>query len=351
MIPTRSKIAAVAATGAVLLGTALAAAPALAAESSTTQAMWLYDITSSEPTAPIPNGTTLKWTTAVIGSPSSKIADIETAKFTGSSDATAVKIFLAPRGKEDSIADWAASGDGGFNFSSKDVLQPNLTLDGLIYGNPLGVKATGGDYSLGVAWTKNNNLTLASAPLVFNKITVKPGGDWTFQDIKDPVTTPPNPPADPKLTGQVGLKAITTAQNDDGGLSLNVPTGAMATIGDPKLVGGLSTSTGKLGQITVSDKRYATQPGWNLTSSVADFTGNGKTIASKQLGVKPLVVSGPGVAAAGNTAGTASDGKFASADKGASGDTVLDADLTFVAPSGTPAGTYTSTMTLTLTSK
>jgi len=70
--------------------------------------------------------------------------------------------------------------------------------------------------------------------------------------------------------------------------------------------------------------------------------------------VTPKVVGTviPGVTAAAAGAATTAGRPFAEAGDGVDvGDTVLDADLKFVAPATAAAGTYTSKMTLTLTSK
>jgi hypothetical protein len=122
------------------------------------------------------------------------------------------------------------------------------------------------------------------------------------------------------------------------------------------LVANKSTSTGTLPNITVNDARVHSRPGWDLTASVSDFSFTTNTISKTQLGLVPALVSG---AAAGTSAGVTQVAGAASypaviasgiADRTV-GDTVLNGALTFVAPQEKPAGTYTSTMTLTVTSK
>jgi hypothetical protein len=336
-----SKAAAVSAAGFVVLASAVAAPAFAATPADSAGPFWLADANTG---APIASGSTLHWNSDVLGIP---VKDNYDALFTGSADAETVAVFLAPAGSEKTPSAWAAYSPSGFNNGSKNVLQPTATLDGLTNGNPQAVKAAGGEYSIGLAFLKNNGLTLATAGVYYTKLHILPGGDYTFDTPTDTTTPPPTG----SQTGQIDISATTTAATD-GTLSLSVPAGAKATLGAATLVNGLSTSTGTLGQVTVKDGRVVSAPGWDLTSSVADFTnGAGSTIAAKQLSVKPKVVSGPGTAAAGNTVGVAGDGKFASTVAGNSGDTVLDADLTFVAPAKSPAGTYTSKMTLTLVSK
>jgi hypothetical protein len=290
-------------------------------------------------------GSTLHWGDAPVGSPSKTDAN---AVFTAPADAETVRMFLSKPGDETNVSAWIATGDGAFKRGTKTVLLPSADPASLINGNSAAAKAAGGTYSIGIAFMKNQNTTLATGGnVIFNRINMVAGTDAYTFDSPTETTTPP--PAGSQ-TGQIDISAAAIAQQD-GTLSLVVPAGAKATLGTPTLVNGLSTATGTLGQVTVKDGRFATTPGWDLTSSVAAFTNGTATIDAKQLGVKPKVVSGQGTAAAGNTAGTASDGKFASAANGQVGDTVLDADLTFVAPAKTAAGTYTSKMTLTLVSK
>jgi hypothetical protein len=149
----------------------------------------------------------------------------------------------------------------------------------------------------------------------------------------------------------------------DGTLALSVPANAAATFEAPKLVDNKSTTLGTLPAITVTDERVATRKGWTLQADVADFTTTATSsttadtkISKAQLGIKPSYTSGTAAGysvAAEQVAGSAVyPAAFASADKDNKvGTTVLGGDLTFVAPQEKPAGTYTSTLSLTLASK
>lgn len=156
-------------------------------------------------------------------------------------------------------------------------------------------------------------------------------------------------------TGSVGMNA-TVVNAVDGTLSLAVPANASVTFGAATLVSNFSTSTGVLPNITVNDARVHSRPGWNLTASVSDFSFSTNTISKSQLGLVPAVVSATAAGtSAGSTltAGTAVYPAVIATGLAANtvGNTVLNGALTFVAPQDKPAGTYTSTMTLTLTSK
>lgn len=263
-------------------------------------------------------------------------------------DSTYAQTFIAPIGRERSKADWVAYADQG---TQKGQVEPTTTLDAQILGAQAQVKAQGGSYSVGLACLKDNKVNFASSGIWYYTVHVTAGtGAYTVdQPDEDAVVTPPVGEADVTLTAN-------TVAAEDGTLSLVVPTGVSAVIGNPTLVNQLSTSTGTLGNFQVTDGRVVTHTGWTLTSTVADFTNGAVTIDRKQLGVSPKVVS---TTASGVTAGAAQlagsgvyPSEFASASNAAQvGTTVLDADLVFVAPADKPAGTYTSKLTLTLASK
>jgi hypothetical protein len=156
-------------------------------------------------------------------------------------------------------------------------------------------------------------------------------------------------------TGSVTLDAdVIDAQ--DGTLSLSVPTSAVVSFGAATLgSNNTSTSTGTLPNITINDARVHSRPGWSLSASVTDFSFLSNTISKAQLGLVPAKVS---ATAAGTQAGSTQVAGSAvypaviatGTAANAVGNTVLNGALTFVAPQEMPAGTYTSTMTLTVVS-
>ncbi len=293
-------------------------------------------------------GTSLPFEQAVIGRPND--TDVE-SKFPGSSDATSVRTFISNRGDELDQTKWIAFGLSDFVEGSKDVWLPQLQLSAQTGGAQATVRA-GGNFSVGFAFMKNNQLTVAEGGVYYTYITVQPGGQWKFAT---PTSTTPEEPA--ANTFDVNLNAETMSA-PDGALSLSAPSVATATIGNPAMVDGLSTSTGTLGDFTVTDERYTSHPGWTLTTTVTQFTNsadNTKVIAASQLGVAPkLVAPNANVTVASpQVAGSASyPSLFAQSNAtAASGAVQLNADLKFVSPSNMPAGTYTSKLTLTLASK
>lgn len=299
----------------------------------------------------IPAGTELDFDYALIGMPSSDPAQIE-AVFPGSADAETVRTFISPRGSEHTPTQWTAWADSGFKAGTKDMIYPAATLGAQVLGNQSTVRA-GGNFSVGFAFMKNNNLTIADGDVYFTYITVQPNGKWTF-------ATPTSGGTDPEPAANsfdVNLEATTTSA-PDGTLSLVAPASNTAQIANPALVDGLSTSTGTLGAFSVVDERFQTHPGWTLTTTVTPFTNSAdasKIIDAKQLGVAPKLVEPNSAVTLANaqTAGSATyPSVFAQTGNAAASGTVkLDADLKFVSPANYPAGTYTSKLTLTLASK
>jgi len=160
-------------------------------------------------------------------------------------------------------------------------------------------------------------------------------------------------------TGTVG-----EAENPvvDGVLSLEVPLNAAAQFGTPSLVNNRSVTLGTIGAFAVVDDRVVSKPGWTLGVNVAPFVLNGNssmTFGASYLGLTPVrdasstSVQAEVVLGTVLSAGSASyPSIFAEAAAGAgAGRTALNGTLTLKPPAEHTAGTYTSTMTLTLTSK
>jgi len=313
----------------------------------------IWNGTTAELVSP---ATSMAWNGDLLSSSSS--SDIA-AVITCPVSSTGYRTFLAARGQERTPAGWSAFKPGSF-ASGKDVAYEALTPSSLVNGSPgqAAVKAAGGDFSLGIACTSNSGVTVTAA--FYRYITVTAGtGAFVAAATADVVTSTPTPTAtaDPTLTGSIALSATTTAAAN-GTLSLSVPANAAATFGSPTLVNNKSTTTGTLPNVTVTDERFVTRQGWTLSANVADFVNGGVTIGKANLGIAPSVVVGS-TTAGGVTAGTATTAgsatyPFTFAEAAASqtvGNSVIGGNLTFVAPQDKAAGTYTSTLTLTLVSK
>ncbi|ANP73332.1 WxL domain-containing protein [Cryobacterium arcticum] len=344
-----------------LVATAATAAQAAPQSNGSDGPMYIYDGTTAEI---IPADAPFAWDEAAVSSNSP--TDPSDPLFCPVGSEGAVQFLSAP-GEERNPLNWMAYSPGGFDPSlDLSVLLAPMMPEGLYNGLPgqAAVKAAGGTYSLGVACTIYNDVKVVGA--FYRTITVEAGtGIWRAAAVQD-TTTPVDPtdPTDPGTpadsTGTIAL-APTVVGATNGVLALTVPAGAAATFGTPTLVNNKSTTTGTLGAVTVNDGRVLTLNGWDLTANVADFVNAADTtsiIGKAQLGLAPQVTTAgttaTGVtAAAAQVAGSASyPAAFASAAAGSTvGASVLDAGLTFVAPQSKAAGTYNSTLTLTVVSK
>ncbi len=162
----------------------------------------------------------------------------------------------------------------------------------------------------------------------------------------------------PLMPAAFGLRATTMAALD-GLLGLSLPDGDAALFDDPRIVDGVSVTTGVIGTVRVRDDRVVSRPGWDLIANLTDFVNDGDAslrIGSAQVGIAPTLVSSAGAdidLAVPQRAGSAVyPAAFASATpRHGVGDTVLGGVLTLVSPAGRPAGTYSAILTLTVTSR
>lgn len=316
-----------------------------------------YYLVSAVTGAQVPAGTTNAWTAAVSGSPEADNSTFDKS-FTGPAGSAAAWTFISPRGSEATRTQWNASAVNNLG-AGNTVLLPTAQLSGQVTnngsqtpGSANAVKAAGGDYSVGIAFLNATGQVIAAS---YSYVTITAGtGAWTFQT---PAAVTPPAPSSQTFTSNLSATTVAAA---DGALSLVAPSNLSVAIGSPVLSNGTygqSISTGTLGQFSVQDNRYATHKGWTLTTSVNDFAGP-IAVGKAQLGVKPVLVAA-GSQAGGVTVGTEQvagtavyPSTFASAvDNTTVGTTNFNADLKFVAPANAPAGTYTSTLTLTVVSK
>lgn len=307
--------------------------------------LWVMD-TESVTT----NDQVFRYDTGMIAAPSA--TNVEQL-FTAPDDATTSYIFVAPRGKESSMSEWSSRVDIGFVPGTKQVMQPPASLEQFPSSTFAAVKAAGGDYSIGLAYTKNNGVTFVGLG-GFAHIHITAGSaDWTVESptfVEDGGTDPVEP-----IAGQIGITSPVLA-SADGALSLSVPSGATATLGGAiRDAEGRSTSAGTLPTFSVQDERFTSKPGWTVNTAVAAFTGNGNTFDAKALSIAPAIGStstSTGVTKVDSLLGSSTAATFADAPAGTgTGKTDLGAELKLVAPLGTPEGTYTSTMTVTVVSK
>lgn len=337
------------------VGVASAAFAATPQTNGSDGALYLWDGTPSlqEGTSPVKSW---GWNEEVYGVGSDTDVNGVT---TCPAQSTGVFLFMSAPGAERTVPSWKAYSVNGFVPGTKDVQLANLSPYTLTAGNPgqAAIKASGGSFSYGIACTTSNGNTVVGA--FYRSITVVGtagggAGTWSAAAVDAPV----GPPVDPSQTGDITLDP-STLDATNGVLSLEVPVGAAATFNAPTLVNNKSTTTGTLGQFTVKDGRVVTRQGWTLSADLVDFvnTSNGTiSIGKAQLGLVPQIVSSDEVGVTVGSTQIAGAATYAStfaegAPANSAGNTVLNAALTFVAPQDKPAGTYHSTMTLTVVSK
>lgn len=131
---------------------------------------------------PLVEGATQQWNTTTLAVPNAGDLD---QTFPGDSSATGAKFFVAPRGSERVVSAWKAWGDTGFKGSTKEILTPTVSLISLTAGDYAGLKASGGDFSLGVANVNNNGLNIAGGVAYYVWIHVNAGGTWTFENTTE----------------------------------------------------------------------------------------------------------------------------------------------------------------------
>ena len=221
------------------------------------------------------------------------------------------------------------------------------------------------DYTITYQWKRNGNAisgaTSQNYTVVDNDGYAKLTVDVIYSGVaKTSGETPMVKGGSAVLGGTVSLAAGVSAISN-GYLELSIPAGAAASFTAPVIENNYSVTRGTLGNIQVNDSRWITTEGWNLQADVSNFVSGANTLAKSNFGIAPRVVTA-NTTATGITAGSATVAgsatyptRFAEAatgaDLGNTGVTVLNADLTLKAPRTTAAGTYTSTVTLTLASK
>lgn len=177
------------------------------------------------------------------------------------------------------------------------------------------------------------------------------------QDTFTPVTfqgseVDPGEPGEPGGPGSgiTGEQNITTEVTGDGALTLSVAGPNVALTSASR--GG--EATGDLNKVTVSDTR-GTNAGWSLVGQVGDFaTAEGAVIPGANLGWSPAAAAvadgSTGVAVPGPAVKGLDEARtLGSATGGTSGGIFeLGAGLNLSIPAGAATGTYTGTLTLTL---
>ena len=105
------------------------------------------------------------------------------AKILCPAGSTNTATFISFVGGERDPAMWAAWETLGYGTDNVTVLLPPLTPDRLGQGGGKAVRANGGKFSLGIACTSNNGITVTAA--FFRTINVESGGKWKIEPLRD----------------------------------------------------------------------------------------------------------------------------------------------------------------------
>jgi len=349
-----------------LLPLAAQAAPPTPVGSDEGLYVWDGDtITTTNPTTPI------AFNKEVVGSTTASGA---TGTFTLPSGGLTYYAFVSPIGSETTRNAWNVYGGLGSNPASAGNITP-LTLSGLTGttanspGTASALASAGGMYSLGLAAVNLSNVVVYAS---YTSIQITSGtlstANWVWA----------NPPI-PSAGENDYTVTVPVIASVDTGLGIEAPAALNVTLGTGTLSDGttpagtaltegafgLSKTTGQLGAFVVTDGRYSTHPGWHLDVDSTTFVYGATTIAKAQLGIKPVVLPAgttvgsyttdtvAGVTAAPEqVAGSATyPALFAETDGSWDvGRSAYNADLTFLAPAGTPPGNYVGTVTISITS-
>lgn len=251
---------------------------------------YLYDGNGGAPIAP---GTVLPWDGGAtapifIGAPNDVLATVGLDPTT--IGATEVYTFMSPQGSEGTMQKWNALSPQGMTANGQ--LQTDLTpLDLLNQGlnTPSGqaaVKAAGGSYSLGIAYTKNNGVTVLKT--FFVHITVAPGGNFSYQpvqvaSVKTATTTTLSSSATTVDTGQAFTLTATVA-----------PAAATGTVEFFAGTTSLGTATVSGGTATLATAALSTAGASSITAVYAGdsaYTGSTSSAVSVTANPTPTTVT------------------------------------------------------------
>ncbi|GMA32773.1 hypothetical protein [Litorihabitans aurantiacus] len=176
-------------------------------------------------------------------------------------------------------------------------------------------------------------------------------------DVAWEIATTPEPepepePGDGEVPIEVEVPVVTDPEPEPepGALSWTINGTSAVSLGRASASDAGFSATGSLHAITVSDTR-TDGAGWSLSGRASDFASAASSFSASALGWAPAATgtaaglqAGPAVSA-GSGAGLSEQRTLASAT--GAGQAEVATALTLLAPTGTAAGAYTSTLTLT----
>lgn len=177
---------------------------------------------------------------------------------------------------------------------------------------------------------------------------------WALDDTTAPEPEPEVPTGEEKNVDVSVKVPETVIEPQPEVFKWSVETSSATLSNATQLAGGGFNATGEIPEVTVTDTR-AESTGWTVNAKASDFKANtGAKFGATSLGWTPTAASATGSVNYGgkvvaNNPGLADTQTLASTNSAATA--TLGADLDLVAPAGTPAGNYTSRLTLTLISE
>jgi hypothetical protein len=235
-------------------------------------------------------------------------------------------------------------------------LDPNTYIEIWVHSTPILIYAgyTSATGTVEVTLNMPDNLPVGTHAIVVEG-TAQGGGAYS-EPVQEFVVVPSVDP----VTGESTTSLSVPSQPTDGSLSLVAPSGATTTFGAPTLIDNTSVSVGTLPSVKVVDNRKVSKPGWSIDADVRDFvlaTDAAVTIPKINVGllseVDAALTDAKGVVpATEQVAGRATyPAPYVLAPAGSGvGTSVVGGHIVLVAPQEKPAGTYTSTLSLTLKS-
>ncbi|RFA15382.1 hypothetical protein B7R21_05035 [Subtercola boreus] len=193
----------------------------------------------------------------------------------------------------------------------------------------------------------------------------KPATPLAVSYAVTPVVAPPTDPTDPtgptdpttppaEASRDISVIVPTVVVPEEGTFGWAFESDAAIALGTATQSGSSFVANGALTSIAVTDTRTGPSAySWSISGQVGAFASGANTFGSEYLGWTPAVSNAGTGATAGSavtsalTGGTglATSATLASSSAAAGAD--IDADVSLVIPSSTPAGSYTSTLTIT----
>jgi hypothetical protein len=266
-------------------------------------------VLNGETGEPYAQGTSLSYGISLVGGPSA--TDPEQAIPAPTGGAANAFSFISPRGQERDYTKWNAMSDlgPGTDQSLVPIGPSQLITTG--QGTPAGtaaVAATGGDYSVGVAWVSQNVIK----KVAFTYISVVPGNiattTFTFaQPVSAPVGTAPTitTASLDALTQGAAFSQTLAATGDatiswsvqagalPAGLNLNATTGVIS--GTPSAAGAYDVTVRATNTAGTNDKKFTGTVNAPVPTAPTEPTGNaaGKvTIAAPAAGATTVTIPG-----------------------------------------------------------